>query len=260
MFRRVTTRSSSQPSTIMGLQSILSSKPNSQMLTASLSSSATTTGTHSTPQSSSSIITRSTFLNITDATPNACSFSTSTAAFNALETTDSASTEQLQNTDTPQETVMEEEQEFPQVFAVIEVGSKQYKVAANDVIVTEKIEGDINTTVDLEPVLLVGSPEWTLIGQPIVPGASVQATIEGDINTTVDLEPVLLVGSPEWTLIGQPIVPGASVQATIEEQTKTKKVTVFKKKRRKGYRRTRGHRQQVTIMRINDISVPENRE
>ena len=102
-------------------------------------------------------------------------------------------------------------------YAIIRTGGKQYQVSAGSLVRVEKISGNIGDTVELKDVL---------------------AVIDGD-NAK----------------IGQPTVEGAVVTATIVEQDKLKKVLVFKKKRRKGYRVKRGHRQMFTALKISDISV-----
>ena len=101
------------------------------------------------------------------------------------------------------------------MFAVVKTGGKQYRVSKNDVIRVEKLDGEAGGSVDLTDVLMVG----------------------GEGGTTV----------------GAPTVEGAKVTATVVAQARTDKVTVFKKKRRQGYRRTRGHRQDITILRVTDI-------
>ena len=101
------------------------------------------------------------------------------------------------------------------MFAVVKTGGKQYKVAPNDVIKVEKLSGDAGSSVDLANVLMLGDGEDLTVGAP-----------------TVD---------------------GAVVRAEVLEQTKGDKVVVFKKKRRQGYRRTRGHRQELTVLRVTDI-------
>lgn len=101
------------------------------------------------------------------------------------------------------------------MYAVIKTGGKQYKVAKNDVILVEKLAGEAGATVELNSVLMVGDDK----GQTV----------------------------------GSPLVAGAHVAATVLEQTRGKKVIVFKKKRRKNYRRTAGHRQDLTALRITDI-------
>lgn len=103
------------------------------------------------------------------------------------------------------------------MYAVIKTGGKQYRVAAGDVIKVEKLDGEIGSSVDFDQVLMVG---------------------EGD-----DAK------------IGTPLVGGAKVSAEVLEQGKGDKVLIFKKKRRKNYRRTRGHRQHQTVLRISDIAV-----
>lgn len=101
------------------------------------------------------------------------------------------------------------------MFAVIKSGGKQYKVAKNDVIAVEKLSGEAGSRVTLGEVLMVG---------------------EADKVT-----------------VGAPLVAGASVAAEILEQTRGKKIIVFKKKRRKDYRRKQGHRQDLTVLRITGI-------
>ena len=102
-------------------------------------------------------------------------------------------------------------------YAIIRTGGKQYQVSPGSLVRVEKITGNIGDTVELKDVL---------------------AVFKGD-NTK----------------IGQPTVEGAVVTARIIEQDKAKKVLVFKKKRRKGYRVKRGHRQMYTALEISDISI-----
>jgi large subunit ribosomal protein L21 len=104
------------------------------------------------------------------------------------------------------------------MFAVIRSGGKQYKVAQNEVIVVERIAGESGSSVDL-----------------------------GD---------VLIVGDGTKTTVGKPTVDGAKVQATVVEHSRADKIKVFKRKRRKGYRRTAGHRQLTTVLRISEITAP----
>jgi len=101
------------------------------------------------------------------------------------------------------------------VFAVVETGSKQYKVAPGQTIKVDKLLGDENDTVTLEKVLLVSG--------------------EGGV------------------IIGQPTVAGASVRATIVEQGKGEKIRVFKFKSKKRYRRTMGFRALITTLKIEEI-------
>lgn len=98
------------------------------------------------------------------------------------------------------------------LLAVVEEGGKQYLVKKGDIIKTEKISGDVGSTVKLQKVLSVGDK------------------------------------------IGAPYLPSASIEATILEHKKTEKVIVFKKKRRQNYRRKRGSRQQITVLRITSIA------
>jgi len=100
------------------------------------------------------------------------------------------------------------------MFAVIRTGGKQYKVAKDDVISIEKLDGDAGASVTFGEVLMLG-------------GEAVKA--------------------------GAPLVSGASVTAQILEQGKGEKVIAFKKRRRKDTRRKRGHRQCFTKVKITDI-------
>ncbi|KAJ7980564.1 50S ribosomal protein L21, related protein [Quillaja saponaria] len=74
------------------------------------------------------------------------------------------------------------------------------------------------------------------------------------------LNQVLLLGSSSQTIVGRPMVPDASVHAVVEEHALDAKVIIFKKKRRKNYRRTKGHRQELTKLRITDIQGIEKSE
>jgi large subunit ribosomal protein L21 len=100
------------------------------------------------------------------------------------------------------------------MYAVIKTGGKQYRVATNDVISVERLEGEPGGTIEFDEVLLVG----------------------GD--------------NPQ---VGAPTVAGAKVMATVLEQGKGPKIIVFKKRRRKNFRRRTGHRQLQTVVRIADI-------
>jgi large subunit ribosomal protein L21 len=101
------------------------------------------------------------------------------------------------------------------MFAVIRTGGKQYKVAPDDVLAIERIEGEPGAEIELGEVLMLGD------------GASMT--------------------------MGNPTVAGARVAATVLDQNKADKVLIFKKKRRQGYHRTRGHRQLQTVVRITEI-------
>lgn len=101
------------------------------------------------------------------------------------------------------------------MYAVIKTGGKQYRVQAGDVLVVEKLAGE--------------------------PGADVA------------FGEVLMLGDGEAITVGAPLVDGATVTATLIETRKGEKVKIFKKIRRQGYRRTRGHRQTETVLRV--ISV-----
>ena len=101
------------------------------------------------------------------------------------------------------------------MYAVIRTGGKQYKVAPQDVLQIEKIEGAAGDPVNFSDVLMVAGE-----------------------------------GGPTF---GAPLVSGAAVSAQVVEQGRGPKVIIFKKKRRQNYRRKRGHRQELTTVRILEI-------
>jgi large subunit ribosomal protein L21 len=77
--------------------------------------------------------------------------------------------------------------------------------------------------------------------------------IKGDVGSQVSLSEVLAIGGNGVPQIGTPLVPEAAVSARIVQQPRGTKVIVFKKKRRKNYRRKRGHRQELTVLKIEAI-------
>ena len=103
------------------------------------------------------------------------------------------------------------------MYAVVRTGGKQVRVAAGDAVRIEKLPGAVGDRIELSEVLLVGG--------------------EGDSR------------------IGTPLVEGAKVVATITAQGRGDKITVFKMKRRKGYRRKTGHRQFYTEVRVDEIEA-----
>jgi large subunit ribosomal protein L21 len=76
-----------------------------------------------------------------------------------------------------------------------------------------------------------------------------------EVDETVEISDVLLVGDGDNTVVGQPLVEGAKVIATIVDQFRGKKIIVYKYRQRTNYRRKRGHRQYYTRLRIDDISM-----
>lgn len=76
---------------------------------------------------------------------------------------------------------------------------------------------------------------------------------ETNQNDSITIDSVLAVGEGENMKVGSPYVEGASVTATILENKRGKKVVIFKKKRRKGYRNKRGHRQELSVIKIDSI-------
>jgi large subunit ribosomal protein L21 len=88
----------------------------------------------------------------------------------------------------------------------------------------------------------------------VAPGESVRVEkLDGAIGDTVELDEVLLVGGEGDARIGMPLVQGVKVVGTITDQARGPKLTIFKMKRRKGYRRKAGHRQPYTEIRVDRV-------
>ena len=100
-------------------------------------------------------------------------------------------------------------------YAVIRTGGKQYRVEPGDVIRVEALPGTVGSAIEFSEVLLRSDDSGLTLGTPLVEGASVAGTIIG--------------------------------------QDRARKILVYKKKRRKNYRRRRGHRQSVTTVRVTEI-------
>ena len=75
-----------------------------------------------------------------------------------------------------------------------------------------------------------------------------------DIGDEIVIDDVLLIGTGTETIVGRPLVQSASVRAVCEQHPKDKKTIIFKKKRRKGYRRKNGFRRQLTVLRVLEIN------
>lgn len=80
------------------------------------------------------------------------------------------------------------------------------------------------------------------------------------VGDSIFLDKVLLVGSEDFTSVGRPYIVNAKVLCTVEEISRSEKVIIFKKKRRQGYQRNAGHRQEITVVRINKIIYEPNEE
>lgn len=102
------------------------------------------------------------------------------------------------------------------MYAIVETGGKQYRVEPGQVLQVERLDGEVGSTITLEKVLFLSG--------------------EGDPK------------------IGNPTVANAKVAGEVVGQGRARKVIVFKKKRRKAYRRTNGHRQSFTKLKITGIS------
>ncbi len=76
----------------------------------------------------------------------------------------------------------------------------------------------------------------------------------GEVGQAIEIKEIMAVGEGDDMKLGTPLVKGASVKAEVVEHGRDKKILVFKKKRRKKYRRTKGHRQDYTTIKITSIS------
>jgi large subunit ribosomal protein L21 len=73
------------------------------------------------------------------------------------------------------------------------------------------------------------------------------------VGDQIYLDKVLMIGTKEFTAVGTPLLAEASVLARVESQTRSEKITIFKKLRRKNSQKTKSHRQEITVMVVNDI-------
>ncbi len=88
----------------------------------------------------------------------------------------------------------------------------------------------------------------------VAPGESIRVEkLEGSVGDNVELAEVLLIGGEGEPRVGTPLLAGAKVVGTITAQGRHPKITIFKMKRRKGYRRKNGHRQAYTEVRVDHI-------
>jgi large subunit ribosomal protein L21 len=79
--------------------------------------------------------------------------------------------------------------------------------------------------------------------------------LDAEPGATITFHDVLALGTDGGLTVGAPTVPGASVTATVVEQTRGDKILMLKKRRRKNSRRKRGHKQNLTVLRIGDIAA-----
>ena len=103
------------------------------------------------------------------------------------------------------------------MFAIVEAGGRQEKVQPGAVVIVDRLEAEPGAEITFDKVLLVGNEDGSFVA-------------------------------------GTPYVAGASVIGVVEAQKKAKKIVVFKMKRRKGYKRTQGHRTQQTHVRVKSIN------
>lgn len=102
------------------------------------------------------------------------------------------------------------------MYALVKTGGKQYRVSKDDTILVERLAAEEGEQIILNDIVMLG---------------------DGDKVT-----------------IGTPLVDGAGVSATVMRQTRGPKIIIFRRKRRKNHRRTQGHRQDLTLLKINDIA------
>ena len=103
------------------------------------------------------------------------------------------------------------------MFAIIETGGKQYKIQEGDTIKVEKLEGDMNSEIKIDTVLMVKDGDNISVGTPYVKGANIVTTKTAD--------------------------------------DKNKKLTIYKYKRRKDWDKKKGHRQAISVLRIDKINI-----
>jgi len=97
-------------------------------------------------------------------------------------------------------------------------------------------------------IIRTGGKQFT-----VEPGSTVRVpSLKDEVGASVDLE-VLAVGEGKETKVGSPLVDGAKVSATVVDHGRAPKIVVFKKKRRKQYKRTKGHRQGYTTLKIESV-------
>ena len=102
------------------------------------------------------------------------------------------------------------------MYALVKTGGKQYRVSKDDTILVERLSAE-----------------------------------EGE---QIILNDIVMLGDGEKVTIGTPLVDGAGVSATVVRQTRGPKIIIFRRKRRKNHRRTQGHRQDLTLLKIIDIA------
>lgn len=103
------------------------------------------------------------------------------------------------------------------MYAVVKTGGQQFRVAKGDKLAVQKLDAEAGKSVTLEDVMMINDGKTAKVGTPLV--------------------------------------SGAKVTAKVVEQTRGEKVVIFKKKRRQNYRRTKGHRQHLTVIEITDIKT-----
>ena len=102
------------------------------------------------------------------------------------------------------------------MYALVKTGGKQYRVSKDDIILVERVSAE-----------------------------------EGE---QIILSDIVMLGDGDKIIIGTPRVDGAGVSATVVRQTRGPKIIIFRRKRRKNHRRTQGHRQDLTLLKINEIA------
>lgn len=123
-------------------------------------------------------------------------------------------------------------------FVIMKVNEKQYKVIQNDIVKLEKIEG-VNAGDKL--------------------GRNLYSFFFKNLINKKEFRDISLIGTDNFSVLGRPSISFCKVLCSVIEQTNSEKVIVFKKKRRKGYKKTQGHKQTMTVVQVDQIvyTIPE---
>ena len=127
------------------------------------------------------------------------------------------------------------------IFAVVQFNGSQHKIFKDDRVVLENfsrdLKGAIDTTAESSEVADSTVGQELIVGQQVV------------------FNEVLMLGAADFTMLGRPHLRRVQVHATVEELSRSEKVIIFKKKRRKGYQKNAGHKQNLVVIRIDNITL-----
>ena len=122
------------------------------------------------------------------------------------------------------------------IFAVVQFNGSQHKIFKDDRVVLENFANDLDGAIDVSE----DGDSGLAVGQQVV------------------FKEVLMLGAADFTMLGKPSLRRVQVHATVEEMSRSEKVIIFKKKRRKGYQKNAGHKQNLVVVRIDHISLDMN--